>query len=134
MRAAAVSTEPLRPLLAAGTLSPPLHAVLRLRACFPQPGSPPLGRFVFVYSPEDEVTLSALVCSLRPQILVCPSSAAPAPTPEPREGGGPEPPTMSFVSQPLGCSRLFLKLGPLPQAVRMGTLCVGGVVMTVSKA
>ena len=71
----------LKPLVAAGTLSPPLHAVLRLRACFPQPGSPPLGRFVFIYSPQDEVTLSALVCSLRPQILVCPSLAAPAPHP-----------------------------------------------------
>ena len=59
------------------------------------------------------------------------SSACSTPTSPNREGGRPAPPAMSSVSQPLGCLWLVLKLGPLPQAVRMGTLCVGGVVMTV---
>lgn len=51
------------------------------QSLLPQPGSPPLGRFFFVYSPEGVVTLPALVCRLRPQILVWPSLAAPAPHP-----------------------------------------------------
>ena len=64
----------------------------------------------------------------RPCLL---SSACSTPLSPNGEGGHPAPPAVSSVSQPLGCSWLVLKLGPLPQAVRMRTLCVGGVVTTV---
>ena len=78
--AAAVPKEPLKPWVAAGTLSPPLHAVLRLRGCFPSQEALPWEDFS-----SSAVLRARSLCRLwstdRPQILVCPSLAAPAPHP-----------------------------------------------------
>ena len=74
----------------------------------PQPGSPPLGRFFFVCSPEGEVTLPALVYRQASDSRLSLLSGARSTPPSPHgEGGGRAPPAVPFVSQPLGVHGCF---------------------------